>query len=215
MFYTVYQVTNLANGKIYVGKHQTHDIDDGYLGSGKLLRRAIRKYGLEKFSKQILFVFSTEKEMNAKEAEIVTEAFCTRPDTYNLCRGGNGGWGYINSNNLQHSQKQRATVRKMMSDWNRDRWANDDRFRQEHIAIIAVNAFHAPPEHMARICRLAQAPRARRKRAKTLARIKHAQGNRNSQYGTVWITDGVQSKKLPYSATVPAGWELGRTITLR
>ena len=88
MFYTVYQTTNRVNGKIYVGKHQTKDLNDGYLGSGKRLKNAIKKYGLEKFSKRILFIFDNEEDMNKKEKEIVSEDFCDRKDTYNLCIGG-------------------------------------------------------------------------------------------------------------------------------
>ena len=100
MFYTIYKITNKINGKIYIGKHQTKDLNDGYMGSGKNLRRAISKYGIENFEKEILFQFDTEHKMNSKEAELVTEEFCLREDTYNLCPGGQGGWGYINHNIL-------------------------------------------------------------------------------------------------------------------
>ena len=41
--YLVYKTTNLVNGKIYIGKHETNDINDGYLGSGNLIRLAIKK----------------------------------------------------------------------------------------------------------------------------------------------------------------------------
>ena len=98
MFYTIYQITNLIDGKIYIGKHQTNDLDDGYMGSGRLLKRAQEKHGLENFKKEILFQLDSEQAMNAKEAELVTEEFCLREDTYNLCPGGKGGWGYINQN---------------------------------------------------------------------------------------------------------------------
>jgi hypothetical protein len=93
MYYTIYRITCKITGKIYIGKHQTKDLHDGYMGSGKLLMRAQKKYGLENFSKEILHVFQTEEEMNIKEAELVTEEFCLREDTFNICPGGKGGWG--------------------------------------------------------------------------------------------------------------------------
>jgi len=40
MTYTVYKITNLVNGKIYVGAHQTDSLDDAYMGSGRLIQRA-------------------------------------------------------------------------------------------------------------------------------------------------------------------------------
>lgn len=71
--YLVYKITNLVNGKIYIGKHETDNLDDGYLGSGKLLKRAIEKYGEENFQREILFECSSKAEMDAREAELVNE----------------------------------------------------------------------------------------------------------------------------------------------
>ena len=64
MFYIIYKVTNIANGKIYIGKHETVNIADSYLGSGIALKRAIKKYGKESFKKEILHVFKTAQEMD-------------------------------------------------------------------------------------------------------------------------------------------------------
>lgn len=91
MFYIIYQIKNLINQKIYVGKHQTENINDSYYGSGKAIKNAIKKYGKENFEKTILFVFDNEEEMNKKEREIITEEFFLREDTYNLGIGGEGG----------------------------------------------------------------------------------------------------------------------------
>ena len=88
MFYTIYKITNQVDGKIYIGSHKTSKLDDGYMGSGKYLKRAQELHGLDKFTKEILFVFDTPEEMYAKEAELVNEDFLATENTYNLKYGG-------------------------------------------------------------------------------------------------------------------------------
>ena len=100
IYYTIYQITNLINQKIYVGMHKTTNLNDNYFGSGKHIRRAIKKYGIENFQKDILFVFDNKQDMLDKEQEIVSLEFCARKDTYNLKEGGQGGFDYINENNM-------------------------------------------------------------------------------------------------------------------
>lgn len=74
----------------------TDNKDDGYMGSGLRIRRAIEEYGIENFEKTILFECASVDEMNAKEAEIVNEDFIARDDVYNIKLGGDGGWNEIN-----------------------------------------------------------------------------------------------------------------------
>ena len=105
MFYIVYKTTNQVNGKFYIGTHKTVDLNDDYLGSGTLLKRAIKKYGKDKFSQKILFVFNNPEEMFAKEAEIVTEEFLAENNTYNLKKGGFGGFDFINNSGLNGTLK--------------------------------------------------------------------------------------------------------------
>lgn len=91
MNYIVYQTINIVNDKIYIGVHITSDINDDYLGSGKVLISAIKKYGKDKFKKEILFIFDNKDDMFTKEKELVNESFVNRTDTYNLKLGGSGG----------------------------------------------------------------------------------------------------------------------------
>lgn len=98
-YYYIYQITNLINGKIYVGVHKTKTLDDGYMGSGKIIQRAITRYGVENFKKDILEFFDTPEDMYSREKEFVTEEFLARDDVYNLRRGGTGGFDYLNKIN--------------------------------------------------------------------------------------------------------------------
>jgi hypothetical protein len=91
MFYIIYKTTNLIDSKVYVGSHQTNDINDSYLGSGKYLKRAISKYGKVNFTKEILHIFNNKQDMFNKEREIVNEEFVKDTNTYNFKIGGSGG----------------------------------------------------------------------------------------------------------------------------
>ncbi|AZV01256.1 endonuclease [Shigella phage vB_SdyM_006] len=97
MFYYTYKIKNKINNKIYIGVHKTKDLEDGYFGSGKILKKAIEKYGKENFEKTILKFHKNKYDMFIHEAKIVTEKFVKSKNTYNLKVGGEGGWDYINS----------------------------------------------------------------------------------------------------------------------
>ena len=99
--YYVYKTTNSVNNKIYIGVHKSDNIrNDNYVGSGKVLKYSIEKYGINKFKREILFEYDNKEEAYLRESEIVDEMFIARLDTYNIKLGGCGGFDYINDNNL-------------------------------------------------------------------------------------------------------------------
>lgn len=86
----IYKIINTINGKWYIGKHNGKD--PNYLGSGKLLKQAIKKYGKDSFTKKILETCLTEEELNLKEQHWITITSATNnPMSYNLANGGEGG----------------------------------------------------------------------------------------------------------------------------
>ena len=99
----VYKTTNKVNGKFYIGKHTTTDINDGYLGSGTTIKRAVEKYGYENFEREILGVYDTEAEAFAAEAEIVTKDLIESEQCYNNRTGGDG--------NYLQSEQTKAIIR--------------------------------------------------------------------------------------------------------
>jgi group I intron endonuclease len=113
MFFTIYKTTCCLTGKTYVGKHRTINLADGYVGSGKYLRRAIIKHGIENFVTEAIEIFSSEHEMNLAEKILVVP---DRETSYNLCRGGQGDFSYINGSGIskfkgrKHSEE---TLRKL------------------------------------------------------------------------------------------------------
>ena len=106
MYYLIYKTTNTINGKIYIGCHKTENLEDDYLGSGKLLKRAIEKYGSENFSKEIIAIFNNTEEMIKMESVIVNEEFIKDDDNYNLMVGGYGGWRAVNKNLTPEQRRQ-------------------------------------------------------------------------------------------------------------
>jgi hypothetical protein len=87
----LYKTTNTINSKFYIGVHSTDDLEDGYLGSGYNITRAIKKYGKEHFTREILGIYECSDMMFLAEAEIVTTELIKSKDVYNIIPGGHGG----------------------------------------------------------------------------------------------------------------------------
>lgn len=78
----------MVNGKQYIGVHSTDVLDDGYLGSSKLVDKDIRLFGKENFIREILLLHESRDAALQHERELVDKDWVLRPDTYNLHVGG-------------------------------------------------------------------------------------------------------------------------------
>lgn len=114
IYYTFYKTTNNKNGKYYFGVHKTKDLDDGYLGSGVGLKRAIKKYGKESFTKIIVKFFENEADMYEYERSMVTEEVVSDSKCYNSTLGGIGGFSHIDNSGENSNMKNRETVEKIV-----------------------------------------------------------------------------------------------------
>lgn len=85
----VYKVTNKLNQNYYIGQHRTNNINDGYLGSGSIIIKAIKKYGKENFERQILCFCDSQQELNLREKEFVNKDVINDEKSYNIRLGGN------------------------------------------------------------------------------------------------------------------------------
>jgi hypothetical protein len=220
MHYYLYQITNTVNGKVYVGVHKTSNINDGYMGSGKVIKRAIEKYGIENFTKIILETFETVEAMYAAEKEMVTEEFLTRDDVYNLRRGGTGGFDYINRTGKNFNGTQLSAV-----------YINDPE-RHREISVkggksckAQKKGWHDPNnkncgwisrEHQQKACLAAAAAESNIKRKTTMSLAHHQQAEKNSQFGTCWIWHELIGNKKCKKELLPEyieqGWSKGRFL---
>ena len=200
MFYLIYKITNKLDGKVYIGSHKTKKIDDGYMGSGKYLNRAYQKYGIENFTKEILFVFDNAKEMYAKETELVNEDFLAEANTYNLKLGGMGGFDFINENKLNLANQIKATVAAQKANKGRP----GKPMSEEHKKRLSELTKNSPGRFLGKTHSAESIQKMKEMRKGT------GNGNANSQYGTVWITNGIKNSKIKKDINIPNGYFKGR-----
>ena len=89
MFGYVYKVENLFNRKIYIGQHKSKIFDEGYLGSGVRIKRAVKKYGVDAFKVELLEWCESQEDANEREVYYI-DLYNSREPTigYNIAYGG-------------------------------------------------------------------------------------------------------------------------------
>lgn len=110
MYGFIYVTTNHINNKKYIGqkKYDKRGNWKKYIGSGVVLKQAIKKYGIENFSKEIIEECETKEELNAREKYWISYYDAVKSyGYYNIAAGGDGGnvfAGYTEEQLIKHSQ---------------------------------------------------------------------------------------------------------------
>jgi|TARA_Y100000310_G_scaffold155315_1_gene154796 group I intron endonuclease len=114
----IYITTNLINGKQYIGLHSKNN--KSYLGSGTLLLKAIKKYGKENFSKEILEETDNIIKANELERYYIKKYNAVEDDNfYNLSYGGEAISG----------RKHSKLIKKQISESKKKCYENNDELR--------------------------------------------------------------------------------------
>lgn len=219
-FYT-YKITNLINGKIYIGVHKTTDLEDGYMGSGKILKRSISKHGIENFKKDILMLHDSEEEMFEIEALIVDQDFVDRKDTYNIKLGGQGGFDHLNRDHAEMVRRMKLAVsvvkkkraeipgyadalRKRQSLETSNRWKNP---KYATKVLNGIKTSIAKNGHV-------WLGKNHSEETKLKMSLADRTGEKNSQFGKMWIhsLEERKSTRINNNEPIPNGWKKGRKM---
>ena len=193
--FIIYKTTNLLNGRFYIGMHVTTNIDDGYLGSGRRIKAEIKKYGRENFARVILEELPSKEELVKREAELVTEDLRADALCLNLKNGGEGGFTAIAS--IAGNKSKKRTQQQHFK-------AAVTRRENGFVTCFAKPRWFETPGFSGR----KHTEETRRKMS-----LADRSGEKNSQFGTCWVTNGTSSKKIKVAELdkfVKLGYRRGR-----
>ena len=216
-FYTVYKITNTVNNKIYIGIHKTTNLNDDYYGSGKLIKHAIKKYGKENFSKDVLQIFNSLEEAVALEKQLVNKDFVESINNYNISLGGGLGGKDINGLTFLgklHSEETKEKIRKSRIGVNNITPEGKERIRQSNKLNEERN--RKISETLKKLKKSEEHKRKISESVKNRARAKPAEYRKyKRKYKQQWITNGIQNTRIPLDQDIPQGWRKGKIEFVR
>ncbi|TXG80027.1 MAG: hypothetical protein E6R13_08805 [Spirochaetes bacterium] len=176
----IYKTTCNVTGRWYVGMHSTNNLDDGYMGSGTVLRRSIRKYGVENHTKEILEFLPTREALIIREREIINKELIGDGRCMNLKEGGDGG--FISEEQQRHRSKcGNKRLNELLK--------NDSHFKLEWLNKMkqGVKNSYSNGRKLNLPCWENKKHSEETKQLMSEKRKGTGVGEQNSQYGTMWI----------------------------
>jgi hypothetical protein len=200
-YHYLYRTTCLVTGKFYVGMHSTDDLNDGYLGSGKILGRSRKKHGDEKHVKEILEHCASREALKLREKEIVSAEMLANPLNINLKIGGEGGWDHIPQEVVLSNLSKRNVGWATYNRSEKGRLKASENIRKINVVGRKSSYGFRGKQHTDETKQI---------------QSQHHQGAGNSQYGTCWVTKDNKSskiKKTDLDEYLANGFSKGRVIS--
>ena len=221
-YHYFYKITNLINNHFYYGVHNTNNLDDGYMGSGKRLHIAYKKYGIENFKKEILKYFDSKEEAFEYEAEIVNEILVNNDNCYNMKLGGTGWPIYKGHVTVKDIYGNILSITKEEFNENKDKYIAI----QKNMIVVKdknnnyYNVSLDDPRYISgNLVPLwkgyKHSNESKNKISQTQKLKQNQCGQKNSQYGTCWIHIDKNNKKIKKDELeyyIKLGWIKGRKI---
>ena len=206
----LYKTTCKVTGRYYIGMHSTSNLEDGYMGSGKRLRYSIRKHGKDNHEKEILELFESRELLIEAEKKAITPEMLVDVMCMNLRGGGSGG--FVNIQHKNAFQKAGSIIGLKVI---KERIKNDEIFRNIWIEKRKECWKNMTDDIRKNALAGLENYRGTKHSNQTKKLISEKMslnglGEKNSQYGTMWITNGVKNKKIKKEDGIPKGWYKGR-----
>ena len=206
-YHYVYKTVNVLSGRYYLGMHSTDDLNDGYLGSGTRLRRAINKHGKDNFKKKILEFCKSRELLKKREEEIINLNEIAKVDCMNLKVGGYGG---LSSEEHRKNFIKAGHATRVL---HRERLKNDEDYRNKLIKMGTANILKAYKDGKTVMVQDNYDWTGKKHSEETKLKMSESNsGSNNSQFGKCWITNEKESKKIYRGDVIPEGWRLGRKM---
>jgi len=196
-YHYIYKTVCTITNKFYVGMHSTDNLEDGYKGSGNRLRYSIKKYGSKNHIVEILEFLPNRSSLKAREAEIINEKFLQDEMCMNIALGGEGGF-FSEEHMRKCSSAGIIAFRKKLE---------IDLDLAEKFKLLAE---YARSKNNSKPPLFTGKKHSEETKQKMSEKASERIGSKNSQYGTFWITNGSENKKVRNTEDMPDGWYRGR-----